>query len=63
MKSAVTYYRRQKLLDETPVKFNAEQKSALDTLLRYPGKILADEASGRLFISDSNHNRNVIARL
>jgi len=25
--------------------------------LSFPGKVLADEASGRLFIADSNHNR------
>ena len=33
------------------------------TPLRYPGKILADEAGGRLFIADSNHNRIVVAKL
>src|SRR4029079_11205219 len=33
------------------------------TPLKYPGKILADEAGGRLFIADSNHNRIVIAKL
>ena len=37
--------------------------SAADTPLRFPGKILADEAHDRLFIADSNHNRIVIARL
>jgi thiol-disulfide isomerase/thioredoxin len=34
-----------------------------DTPLRYPGKVLADAASNRLFISDSNHNRIVVAAL
>jgi DNA-binding beta-propeller fold protein YncE len=29
----------------------------------YPGKVLADEADGRLFIADSNHNRVVVAGL
>src|SRR3954453_11182270 len=33
------------------------------TPLRFPGKILADEAGGRLFIADSNHNRAVVAKL
>ncbi len=28
--------------------------------LRFPGKVLADEAGGRLFIADSNHNRIVV---
>ena len=33
------------------------------TPLRFPGKVLADEAGGRLFIADSNHNRIVVATL
>ncbi len=40
-----------------------ERDSEPTTPLRFPGKILADEAGGRLFISDSNHNRIVIASL
>ena len=64
LKKAVPYYRRQKTLDETPVHFEliANQTPA-DTPLRFPGKVLADEAGGRLFISDSNHNRIVVATL
>jgi len=31
--------------------------------LRFPGKVLADAAGGRLFIADSNHNRIVVATL
>ena len=31
--------------------------------MSFPGKVLADEASGRLFISDSNHSRIVVATL
>jgi DNA-binding beta-propeller fold protein YncE len=30
--------------------------------LRFPGKVLADEATGRLFIADSGHNRIVAIR-
>jgi sugar lactone lactonase YvrE len=29
-------------------------------VLRFPGKVLADEAGGRLFISDSGHNRIIV---
>ena len=36
---------------------------AADTPLRFPGKVLADEAGKRLFIADSNHNRIVVATL
>ncbi|NQW21984.1 MAG: alkyl hydroperoxide reductase [SAR202 cluster bacterium] len=38
------------------------QKSE-DTPLKYPGKVLADGASGRLFISDTNHNRILVTTL
>ena len=61
MKQALPYYRKNKLLDETPLRFDLEADKAKKTPLRYPGKILADEAGGRLFIADSNHNRIVIA--
>ncbi len=57
----VKYHRAKKTLDETPVDFHLERERVEPTPLRYPGKILADEAGGRLFISDSNHNRIVEA--
>ena len=63
IRAGMPYYRQQKLLDETPLRFDMERQSAAPTPLRFPGKILADEASGRLFISDSNHNRIVVAKL
>ncbi|PKB67894.1 MAG: alkyl hydroperoxide reductase [SAR202 cluster bacterium Io17-Chloro-G4] len=34
-----------------------------DTALMFPGKVVADAASDRLYISDSNHNRIVITSL
>ena len=63
IRAGIPYYRQRKLLDETPLHFDMERHAAADTPLRFPGKILADEASGRLFISDSNHNRIVVAKL
>lgn len=59
----VTYHRAKKTLDETPVKFNLERAKAEPTPLRYPGKVLTDAAGGRLFITDSNHNRIVVTSL
>ncbi|MEP6871526.1 MAG: thioredoxin-like domain-containing protein [Anaerolineaceae bacterium] len=35
--------------------------TATATLLSYPGKVLADDAGGRLFIADSGHNRILIS--
>ena len=63
LKSAVPYYRSKKLLDERPLRFDLQAYHAAQTPLRFPGKIVADEPGGRLFISDSNHNRIVVTRL
>jgi len=43
--------------------WQSELASMENTLLRFPGKVLADPAGNRLFISDSNHNRIVVAAL
>ncbi|MSR57887.1 MAG: redoxin domain-containing protein [Planctomycetaceae bacterium] len=59
----IAFHKRKGTLDESPVKFDLERGKAAPTALRFPGKLLADEAGRRLFISDSNHNRIVIASL
>lgn len=59
----IAHHKAKGTLDETPIRFDLESKKAAPTPLRFPGKILADEAGQRLFISDSNHNRIVIADL
>ncbi|MCA9116391.1 MAG: redoxin domain-containing protein [Planctomycetaceae bacterium] len=59
----IAYHRAKGTLDETPVHFELEANRLKPTPLRFPGKVLADEAGGRLFISDSNHNRIVISSL
>ncbi len=61
IKPLAAKYRRAGLLDETPLRFDLERYAAKPTPLRFPGKILADERSKRLFIADSAHNRIVIA--
>jgi DNA-binding beta-propeller fold protein YncE len=50
-------------LNESPLSGIIEREGAGATALAFPGKVLADEATGRLFIADSNHNRIVIADL
>ncbi len=57
------YYREKGVLDESALRFDLEAYKSAATPLRYPGKILADERSGRLFIADSGHNRIVISKL
>ena len=63
LKAAIPFYRKKHLLDERPLHFDLARYHATQTPLRFPGKITADEQSRRLFISDSNHNRIVVAGL
>jgi thiol-disulfide isomerase/thioredoxin len=63
IRGRIAYYRQRKQLDETPLRFALERRTAAATPLCFPGKVIADSASGRLFIADSNHNRIVAAKL
>src|SRR5437763_1099667 len=55
--------RKRGTLNETPLKLALERAKTSDLPLAFPGKILADEKSERLFITDSNHNLVVVTRL
>lgn len=59
----IAYHKAKGTLDETPVRFDLERQRVKPGALRFPGKVLADEASNRLFITDSNHNRLVVTSL
>ncbi len=61
----IEYYDAQdaSLIDRTPLELALEGAGDPGTPLLYPGKVLADSASQRLFIADSSHNRIVIADL
>lgn len=50
-------------LDRRPLRFRLERHRLPASLLSFPGKVLADEASQRLFIADSNHHRLVVVSL
>lgn len=56
-------FRKKGELNEQPLKFALERAKVGDLPLAFPGKVLADEESKRLYISDSNHNRIVITDL
>lgn len=60
---AVGEFRKRGELNETPLKLALERAKVGDLPLAFPGKILADEKTDRLFIADSNHNRIVVAKL
>ncbi|MGE5401777.1 MAG: thioredoxin-like domain-containing protein, partial [Ignavibacteriales bacterium] len=51
------------VIDRTPVKLSLEKYKKPKSLLSFPGKILADEKTGRLYITDSNNNRIIITDL
>ena len=50
-------------LDRSPLKLTSEKSRAMQSLLRFPGKVLADAAGNRLFVADSTHNRILVCSL
>lgn len=63
IKRLIAYHKAKGTLDETPVHFNLEREKRKPTPLKFPGKVLADERGGRLFVADSNHDRIVVCTL
>jgi thiol-disulfide isomerase/thioredoxin len=60
----IKIHREKKTLDEKPLKFElARYGESGDSPLFFPGKILADEKSKRLFIADSTHHRVIVTDL
>jgi DNA-binding beta-propeller fold protein YncE len=55
--------RKRGALNEQPLKLALERAKTGDLPLAFPGKIIADEKTDRLFVADSNHNRVVVTRL
>jgi DNA-binding beta-propeller fold protein YncE len=56
-------FRRKGSLREQPLTFSLEKAKVGDLPLAFPGKVLADAKSNRLFISDTNHDRIVVTDL
>ena len=56
-------YDDQGLIEHSDLTFKPEKEKEWERDLSFPGKVLADVDSGRLFISDSNHNRIVVTDL
>jgi hypothetical protein len=59
----VARFDEQGSIDRRPLSFKLERDKEEERQLSFPGKVLADASSDRLFIADSNHNRVVIASL
>ena len=50
-------------INRSPLPRRLERQRHDDQPLLYPGKLVADERSNRLFVADSNHNRIVVSSL
>ncbi|HWG41958.1 MAG TPA: thioredoxin-like domain-containing protein [Gemmataceae bacterium] len=60
----IKIHKEKKTLNEKPLKFQlARNQENGDSPLFFPGKVLADAASKRVFIADSTHHRIVITDL
>ncbi len=61
MEKLISMYQEAGKLNRERMHFPLLKEAAPETFLRFPGKIDTDPASRRLFISDSNHHRILIA--
>ncbi len=59
----IAEFRKRGELNEEPLKLSLERAKVGDLPLAFPGKVVADEKTDRLFIADSNHNRIVVTKL
>jgi DNA-binding beta-propeller fold protein YncE len=58
----VAQYDKQGLIDRRPLVWQLEQAEHT-SVLAFPGKVLADISTNRLFIADTNHNRILVGDL
>lgn len=59
----VKYHRWKGTLNEKPIRFRKATRKRDLTKLHYPGKVLVDASSNRLFVADSSHHRIVVSDL
>jgi sugar lactone lactonase YvrE len=59
----VRHFDEKKQIDRTALSLKLERSKGPRSLFSYPGKIAGDGKSKRLFFSDSNHNRLIVATL
>jgi thiol-disulfide isomerase/thioredoxin len=59
--AVIQLFDEQGKIDRTPLALSPERERMQRSTLAFPGKVLADETSGRLFIADSNHHRILVA--
>ena len=63
LEQMVKYHRWKGTLNEEPLRFQKSAAAPDLTTLHYPGKVLVDEPSKRIFVADSSHHRIVVCDL
>ena len=63
IEATIAWHRQKGTLRQGPLAVSAIPPESSTTPLRYPGKVLVDTASGRLFIADTTHHRVVVTDL
>jgi len=63
IRSVIRVFDERGEINRSPLPLQLERAHHADRPLSYPGKVLADAASNRLFIADSNHNRILVTTL
>src|SRR5262245_7062324 len=61
IQAVIRVFDEQGRIDRRPLATSLERDRLRSSSLAFPGKVLADEAGGRLFIADSNHHRVLVA--
>ena len=61
--AVIQVFDERKLIDRKPIALSPERERLKMSTLAFPGKVLADEAGGRLLIADSNHHRVLVATM
>jgi DNA-binding beta-propeller fold protein YncE len=61
--SLVEEFDEQSRIDRTPLELVLEKDRLPNSVLSFPGKVLADPVDGRLFIADTNHHRILLTDL
>jgi thiol-disulfide isomerase/thioredoxin len=61
--AVIQVFEAQGTLNRTPLPLSLERQRLAGSTLAFPGKVLVDERSARMFVADSNHNRVLVATL
>ncbi len=63
IQAVIHVFDEQGTINREPIPTSLERDRLRMSALAFPGKVLADEPGGRLFIADSNHHRVLVADL